>query len=74
MQLIIIPAATILCGECYCQVYYNNESSVSRTNGDRIVKCINPECKNKGKLVKVPAQIIEVEECVQQEAGNISKL
>jgi hypothetical protein len=61
MQVIIKQNAYYLCGSCKCQLYYLNGTREESISGITIAKCINAECKNKGKVVKIHPQIIEIE-------------
>lgn len=61
MQVIIKPNAYYLCGLCKCQLYFLHGTKKEAISGVTIVKCINAECENKGKVVKIHPQIVEVE-------------
>jgi hypothetical protein len=65
------PTARYLCGNCKHEIFYIFGTKEEMISGVVIGKCINSECKNKGKVVKINPQIIEVEECVKQEAGKV---
>lgn len=75
MRVIIKPTARYLCGNCTCELYYIYGTNKEMSSGTVIGKCVNPECENKGKIVKIHPQVVEVEpeieSCVQQEVGKV---
>lgn len=73
MKIIVKTPVTYICGECGHGMYYINNTNGRIAGKDQdIVKCINYECRNKGKVVEIPLNIIEVEpKCVQHEAGKV---
>lgn len=73
MQVIIKLNAYYLCGLCKYQMLYLNGTKEENTSGVIIAKCINAECENKGKVIKIHPQIIEVEpeSCASREIGEV---